>query len=99
MSTAKKFMFSTDFRAGGRQSVDEADLVAAKAEAFKAGEVQGRQDAEAQLVRLAAQLARSAERLLAQDEARALTIAEQAVQVAIATASRMRGSRRICCCG
>jgi flagellar assembly protein FliH len=92
MSSAKKFMFATDFRAGGRQSLDEADLAAAKAEAFQAGEAQARQDAEAQLSRLAAQLARSAERLLAQDEVRTAAVEEQAVQVAIATAKGLAGA-------
>ena len=92
MSSAKKFMFATDFRAGGRQSVDEADLAAAKAEAFQAGEAQARQDAEVQLSRLAAQLARSAERLLAQDEIRIAAIEEQAVQVAIAAAQGLAGA-------
>ncbi|AMJ60920.1 FliH/SctL family protein [Bosea sp. PAMC 26642] len=86
MSTAKKFMFGTDFREGGRRAHDEADIAAARAEGFAAGAAQARQEADVQINSLAMQIARSAERLLAQDEARAAAIEGQAAQVAIAAA-------------
>jgi flagellar assembly protein FliH len=92
MSTATKFLFSTDFREGGRRAAGEADLAAAKAEAFRAGQEQGRREAEGQLNGLAAQLTRTAERLFAQEAARTAKIEAQAVDVAIAAAKALAGA-------
>lgn len=86
MQRATKFMFGTDFREGGRRAASDADLAAAKTEAFRAGEAQARHEAEGQLNGLVNQLTRSAERLLAQEDARMASIEAQAARVAIATA-------------
>lgn len=92
MATATKFMFGTDFREGGRRAAGEADITAARAEGFRDGEIQGRQQGEAQLVALAGQIARAADRLLAQDDARAVAVEEQAAQVALAAARALAGA-------
>jgi flagellar assembly protein FliH len=92
MSSATKFMFGTDFREGGRRAAGEADLAAAKAEAFRAGEAQARREAEGQLNGLVGQLARGAERLLAQEEERVAAVEAQAARVAIATAKALAGA-------
>lgn len=92
MSTATKFMFGTDFREGGRRAAGEAEIAAARTEGFQAGEAQARREAEGQLNGLVAQLARSAERLLAQDDARAADIELEAARVAIATAQGLAGA-------
>jgi flagellar assembly protein FliH len=92
MSSATKFMFGTDFREGVRRAAGEADLAAVKAEAFRAGEAQARREAEGQISGLVNQLARSAERLLAQEDARVAGIEEQAARVAIATAKALAGA-------
>jgi flagellar assembly protein FliH len=92
MAAATKFQFGTDFREGGRRATSEADLQAARTEAFLAGEMQGRREAEAQLSAMAAQIARSAERLLAQDAARAVEVEAQAVRLALTAAQRLAGA-------
>ncbi len=92
MASATKFMFGTDFREGSRRAVGEAELVAARAEGFKAGEEQGRQQADAKLMTLSTQIARSAERLLAQENQRCAEIEAQAVHVALAAARRLAGA-------
>lgn len=92
MGTATKFMFSTDFREGGRRAAGEADLAAAKSEAFRAGQEQGRRDAEGQLNGLAGQLARTAEWLFAQEAARTAEIEAQAAHVAITLAKALAGA-------
>lgn len=92
MATATKFLFSTDFREGGRRAASEADLAAAKSEAFRAGQEQARREAEAQLGGLVGQLARTAERLFAQETARTAEIEAQAVHLAIAAAKALAGA-------
>ena len=92
MSTAKKFMFGTDFREGNRRAVSEADLAAARSEGFAAGQEQGRREADAQLNGLLAHLVRSVERLLVEEDKRAFAIEEQAAQVAIVTAQTLAGA-------
>jgi flagellar assembly protein FliH len=92
MATAKKFMFGADFREGGRRAAGEADLASAKAEGFRAGEAQAHREAEAQLNGLAGQIARAAERLLAQEDARTAAVEAQAAQLAIATARALAGA-------
>lgn len=92
MSTTTKFMFGTDFREAGRRAAGEADLTAAKAEAFRAGEAHARQEAEGQLSGLVGQLARAAERLLANEDERTAAIEAQAVKVALATAKGLAGA-------
>lgn len=92
MATATKFMFGTDFREGSRKAASEADLGAARAEGFLAGQEQGRREAEAQFGGLAGQLARSAERLFALEGARVAAIEEQAAQVALAAARALAGA-------
>lgn len=92
MSRATKFMFGTDFREGGRRAANEADLAAAKSEAFRAGEAQARREAEGQINGLASQLVRSAERLLSQENARSATIEAQAARVAMVTAKALAGA-------
>lgn len=92
MAAATKFMFGTDFREGGRKAAGEADLAAARVEGFRQGLEQGRQEAEGQVAGLAVQIARSAERLFAMEEARVAAIEEQAAQLAIATAQALAGA-------
>lgn len=92
MSTATKFMFSTDFREGGRRAAGEADLATAKSEAFRAGQEQGRREAESHLAGMVGQLARTAEHLLAQEAARAAAIEAQAAHVAIVVAKKLAGA-------
>nr|WP_083269714.1 FliH/SctL family protein [Bosea vaviloviae] len=92
MRPATKFTFGTDFREGGRRAAGEADLAAAKSEAFRAGEAQARHDAEGQLNGMVGQLARAAERLLAQEDARTAAIEAQAAHIAIATAKALAGA-------
>lgn len=92
MAAATKFMFGADFREGGRRAAGEADVAAARAEGFREGEIHGRQQAEAQLVALASQISRAAEQLLAQDDARAQAVEEQAAQVALAAARALGGA-------
>lgn len=86
MGTAKKFMFGTDFREGGRRSTSDADIAAARAEGFNAGQEQGRREAESQFNALVGKLARSAEKLVADEHKRVAEIEEQAAQLAIVTA-------------
>jgi flagellar assembly protein FliH len=92
MAAATKFMFGADFREGGRRAAGEADVAAARAEGFRDGEIAGRQQGEAQLLALAGQIARTAERLLSQDDARAMVVEEQAAQVALAAARALAGA-------
>lgn len=92
MGSATKFMFGTDFREGGRKAAGEADLAAARAEGFRAGQEQAHREAQTQLAGMTAQLARSAERLLVQEAARAAAIEEQAAHVALATAQALAGA-------
>lgn len=92
MASATKFQFSTDFREGGRRAASEADLAAAKAEAFHAGQEQGRREAEGQRNGLIGQLARTAERLFAQEAARTAEIEAQAAHLAIVTARALAGA-------
>jgi flagellar assembly protein FliH len=92
MATATKFMFGADFREGSRKAAGEAEVAAARAEGFRQGHEQGRHEAEGQLGGLAAQLARSAERLFALEDARVASIEEQAADVAIAVAKAIAGA-------
>ena len=89
---ATKFMFGTDFREGSRKAAGEADIAAARAEGFHAGQEQAHREAQGQLVGLTGQLARSAERLFAQEAARTAAIEEHAAHVAIATAKALAGA-------
>ncbi|WP_199088179.1 FliH/SctL family protein [Bosea sp. ASV33] len=89
---ATKFMFGTDFREGSRKAAGEAELAAARAEGFHAGQEQAHREAQGQLVGLTGQLARSAERLFAQEAARTAAIEEHAAHVAIATAKALAGA-------
>lgn len=86
MSTAKKFTFGTDFREGGRRAASDADLAAARAEGFAAGQEQGRREAESQFSTLVGRLVRSAEKLAADEARRVAEIEAEAAHVAIATA-------------
>jgi flagellar assembly protein FliH len=86
MSTAKKFMFGTDFREGGRRATSDADIAAARAEGFSIGQEQGRREAESQFNALVGTLVRSAEKLAADEHKRIAEIEEQAAHVAIVTA-------------
>lgn len=92
MSSAKKFTFGTDFREGGRRAAGEADIAAARAEGVAAGREQGRREAEIQLNGLVAQLARAAERLVAQEAAHAAAVEAQAAYVAIVAAKALAGA-------
>jgi flagellar assembly protein FliH len=92
MAAATKFMFGTDFREGGRKAAGEADLAAARAEGFRAGQDEAHREVQSQLAGLTGQLARSAERLFAQEAARGAAIEEQAVNVAIAAAQALAGA-------
>lgn len=92
MSSAKKFTFGTDFREGGRRAAGEADVAAARAEGVIAGREQGRREAESQLNGLVAQLARAAERLVAQEAAHAAEVEAQAAYVAIVAAKALAGA-------
>jgi len=89
---ATKFMFGTDFREGSRKAAGEAELAAARAEGFHAGQEQAHRETQGQLVGLTGQLARSAERLFAQEAARTAAIEEHAAHVAIATAKALAGA-------
>ncbi|RDJ25383.1 flagellar assembly protein FliH [Bosea caraganae] len=86
MGTAKKFMFGTDFREGGRRATTEADIASARAEGFSAGQEQGRREAESQFNALVGKLVRSADKLVADEQKRLAEIEGQAAQVAIVTA-------------
>lgn len=92
MTSAKKFMFGTDFREGSRKAAGEAELAAARAEGFHAGVDQAHREAQGQLAGLTGQLARSAERLFAQEAARTAAVEEHAAHVAIATAKALAGA-------
>ena len=92
MTSAKKFLFGTDFREGSRKAAGEAELTAARAEGFHAGQEQAHREAQSQLVGLTGQLARSAERLFAQEAARTAAIEEHAAHVAIVTAKALAGA-------
>ncbi|HEV7260524.1 MAG TPA: flagellar assembly protein FliH [Bosea sp. (in: a-proteobacteria)] len=92
MSSAKKFTFGTDFREGGRRAAGEADIAAARAEGVIAGREQGRREAESQINSLIAQLARAAERLIAQEAAHAGEVEAQAAYVAIVAAKALAGA-------
>jgi len=92
MSGATKFTFGTDFREGGRRAAGEADIAAARAEGVVIGREQGRREAENQLHGLVAQLARAAERLVAQEAAHAVEVEAQAACVAIVAARAMAGA-------
>jgi flagellar assembly protein FliH len=89
---ATKFMFGTDFREGSRKAAGEADLAAARAEGFHAGREEAHREAQGQLVGLTGQLARSAERLFAQEATRMAAIEEHAAHVAIVTAKALAGA-------
>jgi flagellar assembly protein FliH len=89
MATATKFMFSTDFREGGRRAAGEADLAVARSDAFQAGYEQGRREAEGQLSGTVGQLARTAERLFADEATRTAGIEAQAAHVAIVLAKAL----------
>ncbi len=92
MPTAQKFIFGTDFREGGRRNVSDADLAAARAEGFLAGQEQGRREAESQLQATLGQVARSAERLLAGEAAHAQAIEGRAAHLALTTARGLAGA-------
>jgi len=92
MSSAKKFMFGTDFREGSRKAAGEAELAAARADGFQEGRDHAHREALSQLAGLTGQLARSAERLFAQEGARTAAIEEHAAHVAIATAKALAGA-------
>ena len=55
MTSAKKFLFGTDFREGSRKAAGEAELTAARAEGFHAGQEQAHREAQSQLVGLTGQ--------------------------------------------
>ncbi|UZF94802.1 FliH/SctL family protein [Bosea sp. NBC_00550] len=92
MASATKFMFGADFREGGRKAAGEAELAAARDEGFHAGHEQARREAEAQLTGLTGQIARSAERLFAQEAARTAALEEHAAHVALVTAKALAGA-------
>ncbi len=92
MASAKKFLFDTDFRGNSRKAVDEGALDAARAEGFHAGQEQAQREAQAQILGLTGQLARSAERLFAQEAARMAAIEEHAAHVAVVTAKALAGA-------
>ncbi|OYW67798.1 MAG: hypothetical protein B7Z40_05650 [Bosea sp. 12-68-7] len=92
MNTATKFTFGTDFREGGRRAAGEAEVAAARAEGLALGREEGRRDAENQLNGLLAQLARSAERLVAQEAAHAAEVEARAAYVAIVAAKALAGA-------
>lgn len=92
MASATKFMFGPDFREGSRKAASEADLAAARAEGFRAGQEQAHREAQSQLSGLTGQLARSAERLFAQEAARAAALEEHAAHVALAMAKALAGA-------
>ncbi|WP_293796814.1 FliH/SctL family protein [uncultured Bosea sp.] len=85
-------MFGTDFREGSRKAAGEAELAAARAEGFHAGVDHAHREAQGQLAGLTGQLARSAERLFAQEAARTAAVEEHAAHVAIATAKALAGA-------
>ncbi|PZO04550.1 MAG: flagellar assembly protein FliH [Hyphomicrobiales bacterium] len=91
MMNATKFTFGADFREGGRRAAGEADIAAARAEGIAAGREQGRREAESQLNGLVAQLARAAERLVAQEATHAAQVEAQAAHVAIVAAKAFAG--------
>lgn len=92
MNTATKFTFGTDFREGGRRAAGEAEVAAARAEGIALGREEGRQEAQSQLNALLAQLARSAERLVAQEAAHAAEVEARAAYVAIVAAKALAGA-------
>lgn len=92
MSSAQKFTFGTDFREGGRRAAGEADIAAARAEGIATGRDQARREAESQLNGLVAQLARAAERLVAQEAAHAAEVEARAAYVAIVAAKALAGA-------
>jgi len=92
MSNATKFLFGNDFREGGRARASEADLAAAREQAFQAGQEQARREAQGQLNGLVGQLARTAERLFAQEAARATQVEDQAVRFALSVARALAGA-------
>ncbi|TCR69966.1 FliH/SctL family protein [Bosea sp. BK604] len=92
MSTAKKFMFGTDFREGGRRAASDADIAAARAEGFSAGQEQGRREAESQFNALVGKLVRSTDKLIADEQRRVAEIEEQAAHVALVAARGLAGA-------
>lgn len=92
MGTAKKFMFGTDFREGGRRAASDADLAAARAEGFNAGKEQGRREAESQFNALVGKLVRSTDKLIADEQRRLAEIEEQAAHVALVAARGLAGA-------
>lgn len=92
MSTAKKFMFGTDFREGGRRAASDADVAAARAEGFSAGQEQGRREAESQFNALVGKLVRSTDKLIADEQKRVAEIEEQAAHVALVAARGLAGA-------
>ncbi|KPF62522.1 hypothetical protein IP69_20320 [Bosea sp. AAP35] len=92
MSSATKFTFGTDFREGGRRAAGEADVAAARADGIAIGREQGRREAESQLNGLVAQLARAAERLVAQEATHAEEVEAKAAYVAIVAARALAGA-------
>ena len=91
MAAAQKFIFNSDFRAQSR-GIDETALAAAKADAFRAGQDQGRREAQSELTALTALFARAAEQLLAHEAQRDAVIEAQAAQLAIATGRALAGA-------
>jgi len=92
MSTAKKFMFGTDFREGGRRAASDADIAAARAEGFSAGQEQGRRETESQFNALVGKLVRSTDKLIADEQRRVAEIEEQAAHVALVAARGLAGA-------
>jgi flagellar assembly protein FliH len=92
MAAAKKFMFAADFSGNSRPVIDEDALAAARAEGFRSGQEQARREGDQQLVALMGQLARSCERLLAQQDERMGAIEAQAAQLAVTTARGLAGA-------
>ncbi|MDP3319184.1 MAG: FliH/SctL family protein [Bosea sp. (in: a-proteobacteria)] len=92
MNTATKFTFGTDFREGGRRAAGEAEVAAARAEGIALGREEGRREEQGQLNGLLAQLARSAERLVAQEAAHAAEVEARAAYVAIVAAKALAGA-------
>ncbi|PZU95478.1 MAG: flagellar assembly protein FliH [Chelatococcus sp.] len=92
MSHPTKFLFGRDFRDGGRARASDADLATAREQGFHAGMDQARREAQGELNGLVGQLARTAERLFAQEAARATQLEEQAVRLALSVARALAGA-------
>ena len=92
MVGATKFQFGTDFRGGARRAVGEAELAEARAEGFRAGEAQGRAQADQQMNGLLAALQRDAQSLLGAQDRAIAAIEAQAARLAVAVAKGVAGA-------